>query len=56
MGEIKRYIVILVRQIIYATNNREEAIKVAKNRQGGKYTFIDVYDLETRENIYEWSY
>ena len=55
MGEIKRYIVIQVRKIIHATDNREEAIMVAKNRQE-TFTFVDVYDLLTRTNIYEWSY
>lgn len=55
MVEVKRYIVIQVRKIIHATDDRKEAIKVAKDRQE-TFTFVDVYDLLTRTNIYEWSY
>ena len=54
--EIKWYVVIKVRDIIWMTNDREEALTVAKTAIGGKYTFITAYDLATGQIIYEWSY
>lgn len=56
MGELKRYIVVKVREIIHATNDRKEAIAVAKRESGGTFSFVDVFDCLTLKNIYEWSY
>lgn len=56
MDKIKRYIVVKVSKIIYATDSRIEALKVAENNTGGTYSYIEVYDCLTLETIFMWTY
>lgn len=52
----KRYLVLKCTDIRHVTDDKEEALTVAKNARGGKYTFIVVYDLVELSKIYEWYY
>ena len=52
----KRYLVLKCTEILYATDDREEALMRAKNARGSKYTFIVAYDLVTLTKIYEWDW
>lgn len=52
----KKYLVLKCTDIVCATDDRKEALTVAKNATGGKYTYVVAYNLVELRKIYEWTW